>query len=196
MQCNQCGLEVINTIKVCPECGNTQFVNTQRPPPPPPPPQPDDPLPPPPNGGGAINSQDYEYAGFFRRFFAFIIDYVIVAFFMGFVAGIFDEIFGTNIVNLVTNEDLITIILLLALIIYHTFFESSKQQASLGKQLLRLKVVNKDAEKLSFANALGRNMGRIISNLTFGIGYLMVFFTERRQSLHDKMASTYILHKK
>jgi uncharacterized RDD family membrane protein YckC len=50
--------------------------------------------------------------------------------------------------------------------------------------------------RISFARALGRLGARVIvSALTFGIGYLMVAFTDRKRGLHDMLAGTLVPHR-
>jgi uncharacterized RDD family membrane protein YckC len=39
-----------------------------------------------------------------------------------------------------------------------------------------------------------RAVGKIISSLIFGIGFLMALFTNNKQSLHDKIASTFVVN--
>lgn len=52
-----------------------------------------------------------------------------------------------------------------------------------------------NGNKLDFSKALVRNLCRIISNLTFLVGYIVAAFTEKRQALHDLIAGTLVLRK-
>ena len=47
--------------------------------------------------------------------------------------------------------------------------------------------------RLSFGHATGRFFAKMISGFTFGIGYVMAGFTERKQALHDMIAGTLVL---
>ena len=80
-------------------------------------------------------------------------------------------------------------------ILYFTFMESSKNQATVGKMAMGLMVTDLNGGKLDFSKALVRNLCKIISNLTMLIGYIMAAFTEKRQSLHDMIASTLVVKK-
>lgn len=80
------------------------------------------------------------------------------------------------------------------IILYQSIMESSKYQGTLGKSLVGLQVVTTNGERLSFPNALGRNLGRILSGFML-IGYFMVLFTDRKQALHDMMADTLVIYK-
>ncbi len=84
-------------------------------------------------------------------------------------------------------------ILFLIQIIYFTYFESSNKQATIGKMAMKIKVVNQEGERLSVGNALGRSLGKILSSLTCGIGFFVAFFNKDEKSLHDMIASTFVV---
>ena len=77
---------------------------------------------------------------------------------------------------------------------YMAYFESSKFQATPGKMLLKIKVVNQDGQRLSFLNSLGRNAFKLfIGGPICMIGYIMAFFNDNKQALHDTVASTFVI---
>lgn len=80
-------------------------------------------------------------------------------------------------------------------ILYFTFMESSKNQATVGKMAMGIIVTDLNGGKLDFSKALVRNLCKIISNLTMLIGYIMAAFTEKKQALHDMLASTLVVKK-
>jgi len=80
-------------------------------------------------------------------------------------------------------------------VLYFTFMESSKMQATVGKMALGLKVTDLEGNKLDFTKALVRNLCRILSNITMLIGYIIAAFTEKKQALHDMIAGTLVLKK-
>src|SRR5713101_1856216 len=73
-------------------------------------------------------------------------------------------------------------------ILYFAVMESSVWQATLGKRIVGLRVTDSTGARVSFRRAAGRNLGRLLSSF-FVIGYLFVFFSRRRQTLHDLMSS-------
>jgi uncharacterized RDD family membrane protein YckC/Tfp pilus assembly major pilin PilA len=129
------------------------------------------------------------YAGFWRRAGAFIIDYIIVAV----VLRIFALGFGGP-AHQGTNPRF-ALIYLIAACLYYALFESSQMQATPGKRAVGLKVTDLQGEQISFGRALGRLFGHLVSYLTFGVGFAMAVFTERRQTLHDKMAGTLVVNR-
>jgi len=79
-------------------------------------------------------------------------------------------------------------------LIYVTLAECSRLQASLGKLALGLKVIDDRGRRPSLLRSIGRNAGKVISFCTILIGFMMAGWTERKQALHDKIASCYVVH--
>lgn len=79
--------------------------------------------------------------------------------------------------------------------LYSASLESSPRQGTLGKMALGIKVTDMAGERISFGQASGRFFGKVISSFLFGIGYLMIAFTENQQGLHDLMAGCLVLNK-
>ncbi|MBV6645719.1 MAG: RDD family protein [Cyclobacteriaceae bacterium] len=80
-------------------------------------------------------------------------------------------------------------------ILYGTIMESSKYQATLGKMALGLKVTDINGNRLDFIKSLLRQIGKIISGMLLLIGYIIAAFTEKKQALHDYIASTVVVKK-
>jgi uncharacterized RDD family membrane protein YckC len=77
--------------------------------------------------------------------------------------------------------------------LYFTSLESSTSQATIGKKLLGLKVVDKYGDRINFATALYRYLFKHVSTYTLMIGFLMAAFSLKRQALHDKAANTLVV---
>jgi uncharacterized RDD family membrane protein YckC len=71
--------------------------------------------------------------------------------------------------------------------------ESSAKQATVGKMALGIIVTDLDGRRIGFGRATGRYFAKILSALTLGIGFLMAGFTERKQALHDMVASCLVI---
>jgi len=77
---------------------------------------------------------------------------------------------------------------------YFALLESSKYQATLGKRILGLRVVNLSGERISLAQATGRHFSRKIAYCCFlGLGTLAVMWTPRKQALHDWSSQTLVV---
>jgi uncharacterized RDD family membrane protein YckC len=80
--------------------------------------------------------------------------------------------------------------------LYHALLESSEWEATAGKKALGLIVTDMTGNRVSFARASGRHFGKIVTSfIPLGIGYMMAGFTEKRQALHDMLASCLVLRK-
>jgi hypothetical protein len=71
--------------------------------------------------------------------------------------------------------------------------ESSKRQATFGKIVFGLRVVDLDGDRISFGKASGRHFGKILSLITFFIGHFMAGWTRKKQALHDKMSGCLVV---
>jgi uncharacterized RDD family membrane protein YckC len=78
--------------------------------------------------------------------------------------------------------------------LYFAVCESSAWQATVGKLALGMRVTDLNGARISFARALGRYGGKLISGFIFCVGFLLVAFTKRKQGLHDMLASTLVLN--
>lgn len=147
-----------------------------------------------------------EFAGFWKRFLAYMIDYfilnsvgTIIGLFIGIPLGIFGAASGLT-------EDEMTFFLfgvyviilpfsILLGLLYYGICESSKMEGTIGKYALGIKVINKDGSKISFWKAVGRAFAMTISLFTFGVGWIMIAFTDKKQALHDMVAGCYVANK-
>lgn len=153
-------------------------------------------------------ANDRPYAGFWLRFFAFFIDSIILSIpiaviygitYFALYASLYDPSDENNaalgVASLFASVWLSLITGLLGTLYYATM-ESSRLQASLGKLALGLKVTDLQGGRISFWRAFGRELAKTVSILTFYIGFIMIAFTDRKQALHDIMASTLVVSAK
>lgn len=124
-------------------------------------------------GGGEL-----EYAGFWSRVAALIVDNAIVTIF-GLALLIAAAFVGGGAVMIANLAYIIIAIL------YWPLMECSERQATIGKQLLGLQVTDANGARLTFVRSLLRNIAKILSSLPFGLGFLLAAFTARKQALHD-----------
>jgi uncharacterized RDD family membrane protein YckC len=122
------------------------------------------------------------YSGFFRRFIASIIDiFVIILFivFIQFILGIMDGLYFNIIIFLIVWN-------------YFAFQESSTRKGTVGKQAMNLIVTDLDGNKISFTQATARFLGKFLAAVPFFAGFLLIFFTKKKQALHDIIAKTLV----
>lgn len=143
--------------------------------------------------GAAGQEERFGFGYFFRRFIAVLIDYFLAFLIVVVLVIIFYTFFDNPTVDLEQVSSLANGLALLLFWVYSALFESSKSQATLGKLATGLKVTNLARERIGFWRATGRHFGKILSSLLFFIGYLMIFFTKKKQGLHDKMAGCLVV---
>lgn len=86
------------------------------------------------------------------------------------------------------------IVALTALWLYFAGFESSPAQTTLPGRWLGTRVTDLDGRPLTFGRATIRHFAMYLSAATpFAVGYLMAFWTKRRQTLHDWIARTVVV---
>jgi uncharacterized RDD family membrane protein YckC len=170
------------------------------------------PMPPsPPPFLGVTDVATPEYAGFWLRFGAWVIDYLIlivpftiISLGMGLstIAGAFLEQMKTDQVAAfeayATAMLPITYVLMVIGFVYYTLFEASKWQATPGKMAVGIRVTDTDGQRISIARSAGRNAVRLTNVLRFPVPlplicYVVAAFTERKQGVHDLLARTYVL---
>ena len=138
------------------------------------------------------------YAGFWIRFAAYFIDAVILTI-VNLALGLllFDDysMFEAPETSGFFMQNIYYSIMSLAVgIAYFCGMESSSRQATLGKMGVGIKVGNSRGEKISFVNALGRYLAKILSAITLMIGFMMAGWDSKKQALHDKLAGTYVFY--
>jgi uncharacterized RDD family membrane protein YckC len=67
--------------------------------------------------------------------------------------------------------------------------------ASLGKQLLKLKVLNEDGTPLGIMKSLYRSYTYFASILPFCAGFIAIFFYDKDQCWHDRICHTVVIPK-
>lgn len=77
---------------------------------------------------------------------------------------------------------------------YATVLESSSLRGTLGKHLLGIMVVTESGEQLNIGQAAGRLIIKWISGCIILL-YLVLFFTPKKQALHDMALKTLVLNK-
>lgn len=155
-----------------------------------------------------------EYGGFWIRLVAYIIDSIIVTvlfFILVFIlsmVGIVDyswiaefeaaaqaDVEPDPAVFMAMMQAMGIIYLLGFLVawLYEALLTGSAMQATPGKMVFGLRVTTVDGQQIGFGRATGRFFGKIVSGVILYVGFIMIAFTERKQGLHDMMASTVVV---
>lgn len=65
--------------------------------------------------------------------------------------------------------------------------------ATLGKRLVRLRVVGPDGERPGLARSATRSALAVVSAAALGLGFLLALFTAKGRALHDLLARTWVV---
>ena len=141
------------------------------------------------------------YAGFWIRFWAYIVDSIALVpisflFYLKFAASFWDLSYGMYGYMAELGAAIYFTLFLASFLIpwlYFSLFESGAWQATPGKRLMGLRVTDINGNKLTFGKASVRYFSKILSTLLFYIGFIMVGITEKKQGLHDIIAETFVL---
>jgi uncharacterized RDD family membrane protein YckC len=207
MYCSKCGSSIAPNTTYCQICGNPAAVATL----------------PSGLAGPALQASSAaavsphwlppvsrSYAGFWLRFVAHLVDGFLVGllfmvicvpilFLTGLGAALQSVTRGQEpdpavIATFVSSILLLIGVSVLGSWLYYAYFESSEWQATVGKKVLNLVVTDLNGNRISFARASGRFFAKIISGLIpLGIGYILAGITEKKQALHDMIASCLVL---
>lgn len=135
-----------------------------------------------------------KYAAAHKRFFAFFTDlfilfgfYLLTGFLLG-ISALSNKLIALPLLGLWFFGGL-----LLASWLYHAILESSKWKATIGKRFFGLQVVGLEGNQISFLRASLRHFSKALSRFIVFVGFLMIFFTKKKQALHDKIASTVVI---
>lgn len=146
------------------------------------------------------NKDDIIYAGFFCRLAAFLIDSVLVGIAISNIKLIVwiihlmvgDIFLFQPILFTYTIFDIIYYLLSVSYFVIMTYYSG----ATVGKQLMKIKVTDTEGQKLSLLTVLLREtVGRYLSALIIYVGYIIVGVDNRKQGLHDKIADTCVIYK-
>ncbi|WPU95385.1 RDD family protein [Mucilaginibacter sabulilitoris] len=133
------------------------------------------------------------YGSFDQRLLASVLDWFILFGVFIIITFIVVILFIQDKETRLTTTFIILGITPVARAVYQIIMESSAKQATYGKQMLKIRVVDMYGNRISTGKAIGRNLSKIFSVGTFFIGYLLAFFNKKQQCLHDMIAGTLVI---
>ncbi|MBM5782448.1 MAG: RDD family protein [Pelagibacterales bacterium] len=148
-----------------------------------------------------------QYAGFWVRFFAGLLDlifllpiFIILVYYFGFddfqafqASG---ESFSYSSFSASEEGKSVEIIMDFLSVIYLSYFVAGKKQATLGKRIMGIYVGNLNGEKLTWKKSLCRALACLLTSATLGLGFIIVIFTKEKIALHDFICKTRVFHGK
>lgn len=168
------------------------------------------------------------HAGFWQRVAAFALDYILI---LGYLLGIallsllVNQVFSANqwlFGDRVRAQFVAFLLVTLPVTLYFAGSESSIRQATWGKTRLKLKVADRNGDRISFWRAFGRTLlkfipwelshtliwqiyfspqmesvwisyGFALVYLIIGLNIVSLVITRTNQTLYDLLTSTYVI---
>ena len=119
---------------------------------------------------------EQKYAGFGLRLVAALIDGVIM---MG--------------VGMMLIRGKATLFSSLAGALYSVLLWVNWNGQTLGKKVMKIRVVREDGKPVDYKEAVVRYLGYILSGVVLCLGYFWVIWDEKKQGWHDKIAGTLVV---
>lgn len=195
--CTECGraaaageLLVFNNSRVCVNCKDAFFQRLRE------------------HGISAVQAERH-YGGFWIRFLARFIDWLILAVVYFPMSMAFAYVTGLNNVNRAAAETpdlaflgrmlagfgVLYVVELSISALYDAWFISHRGGTP-GKLILGLKVIRPTGEPVSFGLAFGRYFAFLLSGLMLEIGCIIAGFDSQKRSLHDRICDTRVIYKR
>lgn len=164
-------------------------------------------LPPAPPGAHGQALESVQYAGFWIRLLAYIIDVVVLECFaiaagivlgvVFVVAGVFGKVQPLN--GHALPQAFVALFWIVGLVVtvgYNVYFNSGSWQATPGKRILGLHLVTTSGAPVGGWLAFGRWAAYALDGLTLYIGFMMIGWTREKTALHDIVCRTRVIYGK
>lgn len=135
----------------------------------------------------------YFFAGFWLRFFAFLVDVLCI----GAISSIVINIISL-VVPITASDSFIAPDNMIRLVIYLGYFillTKLNRGQTIGKMIFGLQVISMDTVQLSWTTVLVREGACrfILKNPLFAVGYVVAAFTHRKQHVGDYACETAVV---
>lgn len=141
-----------------------------------------------------VETIEEKTAGFWMRFWAFVVDILIVSAIVGIIVNPIFHLFGWSL----SEARWYSPMTIVSAIFYYAYFVLTTKfwQQTVGKMIFGLKVKQKNGQKLDWLTVMFREIvGRFISNKIPFI-YLLVAFMPKNAGLTDIVADTVVVQEK
>lgn len=137
---------------------------------------------------------DYQVANIGDRILAFLIDliiFVLYFFVLGYVLDVFQRVFSDNQWTNIGIQSLTALPVMFYSLYMHILFNGQ----TIGKMILKIKVVKEDGSPVHWSNYLSRWMLRLIDIWLFSgsVGVLAMIFSDKKQRIGDAASGTMVI---
>ncbi len=156
-----------------------------------------------------LENGEFVLATISNRMWAFIIDliiiFIIIVMFALLIHSLGITISELKIKNLKTHiqfknlstisQNIFNFIFLLIPTIYFTLITYLTNGYTIGKKILKIKIISLYHKKISLWHCFERSLGYVASTLEFGLGFIQAIWSKNRMTVHDKIAETIVIQK-
>ena len=144
-----------------------------------------------------LSPENVEYAGFWIRLGAYIIDSILMALIIYPLLYAIYGLAGADYSSAFNSNGFIPMLLIWVLPIVTVIWFWVKKQATPGKMLFSLRVLDaKTGNSSTIGQSVARYLGYMIAGIPLGLGYIWVAFDSKKQGWHDKIAGTVVVRSK
>jgi uncharacterized RDD family membrane protein YckC len=158
--------------------------------------------------------EGFELAGFTRRFFALLIDLILLVIVLYITGTILDSLGliefslkigvssnkAADVLPSINNNahfeipEYLKIIFKLSIpVLYFGLITCITNGYTLGKRIFRIRIVSTNHKHLTLWHSIERSLGYYASSLEFGFGFLQYFIDYNRRTVHDRIAETIVI---
>jgi uncharacterized RDD family membrane protein YckC len=143
-----------------------------------------------------------EFAGFWRRFAAFVIDAAALSIVfsicmplqhLGYIRIWNPDIFDGISDWIILPQFILCNILLVVIVIGYFVICWVWRGQTPGKMIMNIRVIRPDSSDITFPVAFLRYLGYIISAVPLFLGFMWIAFDKQKQGFHDKIAGTFVV---
>ncbi|SFA39452.1 Uncharacterized membrane protein YckC, RDD family [Parageobacillus thermantarcticus] len=138
-------------------------------------------------------SMHVRYAGFWMRFWAYLLDLLVV--------GSINRLLVFPLFHLldisVERTSMFAPATIATTVIFYAYFVLMTKffQQTLGKMVFGMKVIDESGKPLTWTTVLFREViGKFIAKTILFIGFLFVAFSEKKKGMHDQFADTLVIY--
>jgi len=158
-----------------------------------------------------IDENETTLATFWRRLWAFLLDIIVITMIISMLAIIL-KIMGYDIKHVSLKglrdidieaeglsenaKSLIKEGFACVPTIYFALMTYFAKGKTIGKWIMRIRIVSLYHHRISFWHCLERALGYVASTLELGLGFLQIFWNPNRMALHDRIAETIVIREK
>jgi uncharacterized RDD family membrane protein YckC len=137
------------------------------------------------------------YASFLRRMGAYLIDLLfcvllLLPLFIWYGRGLFSDKSGLYLLG----YSLYLVLGIFLIRLLYLVIGWSTAKGTIGCRAMRIMVVTTDSSRLSVGRSCIRYLALLVSAALFGMGWITILLTPRRQAIHDYLASTIVLDRR